>query len=114
MRTQSWCLLFLVGCSNLAAKWCLYTKQRKRETATEAILPLWPFWLIPTFVLDGSETEWRQAVMPSPVRATRWGLLLALSLKLSTAVRVPEVFGSKRMVAVQLAQAASFEPQVFL
>lgn len=46
------------------------------------------------------------------MRETPW--LPAPSLKLTTAVRVPEVVGLKRMVAVQLAQAARDEPHVFL
>lgn len=50
--------------------------------------------------------------VPNPLRATCCGLLPALSVKVRVAVRVPETVGLKRMVTVQLADAASVEPQV--
>ena len=53
-------------------------------------------------------------MVPVPETATCCGLLLALSVKLSVAVRVPEVVGLKMMLAVQLAEAARVEPQVVL
>lgn len=48
----------------------------------------------------------------TPETATCCGLLPALSVKLRAAVRVPEAVGLKRMVTVQLADAAKVEPQV--
>lgn len=51
---------------------------------------------------------------PRPVRATCCGLLPALSVKFNVAVRVPDVVGLKMILAVQLAEAASVEPQVVL
>jgi len=50
--------------------------------------------------------------VPSPVTATCCGLLPALSVKLRVAVRVPEAVGLKRIVTVQLAEAARVEAQV--
>lgn len=50
---------------------------------------------------------------PRPETATCCGLLPALSVKLSVAVRVPEAVGLNRMVAVQLDPVARLEPQVF-
>lgn len=49
---------------------------------------------------------------PRPETATCCGLFPALSVKLSVAVRVPEAVGLNRIVTVQLADAASVEPQV--
>lgn len=51
--------------------------------------------------------------VPRPVTETCCGLLPALSVKVRVAVRVPEAVGLKRIVMVQLADAASVEPQVF-
>ena len=53
-------------------------------------------------------------LVPVPDTATCCGLLLALSVKVSVAVRVPEVVGLKMMLAVQLAEAARVDPQVVL
>jgi hypothetical protein len=52
--------------------------------------------------------------VPVPDSATVCGLLLAVSVKLRVAVRVPVVVGEKTMVAVQLADAARVVPQVLL
>lgn len=49
---------------------------------------------------------------PIPVRATDCGLLLSLSVKSRVAVSVPVVAGAKAMLTVQLAEAASVDPQV--
>ena len=46
-----------------------------------------------------------------PARLTVCVVGLALSVTVSVAVRVPAAVGVKRMVAVQLAPAASVEPQ---
>jgi hypothetical protein len=52
--------------------------------------------------------------VPVPDSATVCGLLLAVSVKLRVAVRVPVVVGANTMVAVQLAEAARVVPQVLL
>lgn len=48
-----------------------------------------------------------------PVSATVCGLPVAESLNMRVAERFPEVTGAKTMFAVQLAEAASVDPQVF-
>lgn len=52
-------------------------------------------------------------LVPRPVSVTDCGLPVPVSVNLSTAVRVPAAVGAKRMVAVQLADAARLAPQVF-
>ena len=52
--------------------------------------------------------------VPRPLTAICCGLLPALSVKFSVAVRVPVAVGLKTMFAVQLAEAARVEPQVLL
>lgn len=52
--------------------------------------------------------------VPVPETDRCCGLPLTLSEKLSVAVRVPTAVGLKMMFAVQLAEAASVEPQVLL
>jgi hypothetical protein len=53
-------------------------------------------------------------VVPVPVRVTLCGLLLAVSVKRSEAVRAPVAAGLKRTVTEQLADAARLAPQVLL
>jgi hypothetical protein len=54
------------------------------------------------------------AAIPNPESATVCGLLVAVSVKLRVAVRVPVVVGEKTTVAVQVAEAARLVPQVLL
>lgn len=51
----------------------------------------------------------RAAAVPVPVRVTDWGELVALSVKVRVAVRVPVAAGLKVTVAAQVAPAASEE-----
>ena len=53
-------------------------------------------------------------LVPRPDSETICGLLVSESAKFSVAVRVPVAVGPKRMLAVQLAPAASVAPQVLL
>ncbi len=53
-------------------------------------------------------------LIPNPVSVTVCGLELSESLKFSVAVRVPVVVGAKMMFTVQLVEAASVAPQVWL
>jgi len=53
-------------------------------------------------------------VVPVPVRVTLCGLLLAVSVKRSEAVRAPVAAGLKRTVTEQLVDAARLAPQVLL
>lgn len=72
-----------------------------------------PRLTLPKFRLVGdAATVPEEPPAPSPERETCCGLLEALSIKARFAVRVPEAVGLKRMVTVQLAEAASVEPQV--
>jgi hypothetical protein len=52
--------------------------------------------------------------VPVPVRPTVWGLPLALSEMLSEAVRLPLAEGLKVTLIVQLAPAATLEPQLLV
>src|ERR1019366_1933790 len=52
--------------------------------------------------------------VPMPVSIMAWGLPLAESLKFNVADRAPVAFGANTIVAVQLEDAASDEPQVLL
>lgn len=52
--------------------------------------------------------------VPVPETATCCGLLGSLSVKVSVAVRVPAMVGLKRIVTVQLEDAARLEPQVLV
>ena len=54
------------------------------------------------------------AAVPVPDSATVWGLLVAVSVMLSVAVRAPVTVGAKRTFAVQLADAPRLVPQVLL
>jgi hypothetical protein len=51
---------------------------------------------------------------PDPVKGINCGLLDALSVTLSEAVRVPAAVGVKVTLIVQLAPAATLDPQVFV
>lgn len=80
-------------------------------TVCEALAP--PMPTLPKDKLDGVAVAVPgESLAPRPETETSCGLPLALSVKVSAAVRVPEVVGLKRMVTVQLAEAASVEPQV--
>ena len=51
---------------------------------------------------------------PMPVRFAVWGLLVALSLTSSVALRVPVAVGVKVTLIVQVAPAARVDPQLFI
>ena len=72
--------------------------------------------LAPQARLDGLAVmvPFTVVVVPVPDSGTVWGLLLAESVKLSVAVRLPVAEGLNRIVAVQLAEAARLEPHVLL
>ena len=55
-----------------------------------------------------------EPVVPAPESATDCGLLLAASVKVRVALRLPVVAGLKWIVAVQLAAVARLEPHVIL
>jgi hypothetical protein len=69
---------------------------------------------LPKDKLVGDAVTLPEAAVPSPVRATCCGLLPALSVKFSVAVRVPVAVGLKMMFAVQLEEAPRVEPHVLL
>ena len=52
--------------------------------------------------------------VPVPVRLTVWGLPLALSVRVMAAVRVPLAAGVKVTLIVQLAPAATLDPQLLV
>ena len=54
------------------------------------------------------------AVVPVPVTLVVWGLLLALSVTLRVAVRVPAAVGVKVTLIVQLPPAGTLAPQVLV
>jgi len=70
--------------------------------------------MFPNPRLDGLAVTLPVAAVPNPESATFCGLLLAESLKLNVAVRVPADSGLNRIVTVQLAAAARLEPHVLL
>jgi hypothetical protein len=70
---------------------------------TDFDAPTLPSETLAQLRLDGLAVALIVGLVPSPESATFCGLLLAESVKLSTAVRVPVANGLKRIVAVQLA-----------
>jgi hypothetical protein len=68
-------------------------------------------WL-PKVRLDGETLA--TAAVPVPQRLTVWGLPLALSVTLSEAARLPLAEGAKMTLSVQLAPAATLEPQLLV
>ena len=52
--------------------------------------------------------------VPVPVRLTLWGLPVALSVRVTAAVRVPPAVGVKVTLVVQLAPAATLEAQLLV
>jgi hypothetical protein len=54
------------------------------------------------------------ALVPVPVRLTLWGLPVALSVRVTAALRVPPTPGVKVRLTVQLAPAATPDPQVLV
>ena len=64
--------------------------------------------------LVGDTDALPEAAAPVPARATVCGLLVALSVKVSIALREPVALGVNAMLAVQLADAARLVPQVLL
>ena len=62
--------------------------------------------------LDGERLA--TATVPVPVRFTLCGLPLALSVRVTFAVRVPLAAGVKVTLIVQLAPAATLEPQLLV
>jgi hypothetical protein len=73
-----------------------------------------PIEVLANVRLAGVADTLPDAPVPVPDSATVWGLPLALSVKLSVAVRIPVAVGEKTMVAVQLADAARLVPHVLL
>ena len=69
---------------------------------------------LPKERLDGLAVTPPVEPVPIPESALVCGVFVAVSLKLRVAVREPEAVGLNRMVAVQLADAASVEPHVFV
>src|SRR6185437_1921644 len=81
--------------------------------ATVWELLVWPTTISPNEILDGLAVAVPAVeLVPTPVRATDCGLLLALSVKSRVAVSVPVVAGAKAILTVQLVEAASVAPQV--
>src|ERR1017187_628779 len=70
--------------------------------------------MLPKDKLEGLAATIAVAAVPSPESGASCGLLLAESVKLNVAVRVPVDSGLKWMVTVQLALAARLDPQVLL
>src|ERR1700722_14001617 len=70
--------------------------------------------MFPNARLDGLAATILVAAVPKPERAIFCGLLLAESVMVKVAVRVPIAKGSKRIVTLQLAWAARLDPQVLL
>src|ERR1019366_6469190 len=70
--------------------------------------------MLPNAKLVGLAATIPIEAVPLPESATLCGLLLAESIKLKVAVRVPVDSGLKRIVTVQLAWAARLDPQVLL
>jgi hypothetical protein len=54
------------------------------------------------------------APAPMPLRLTLWGLPVALSVRVTAAVRVPPAAGVKITLILQLAPAATLEPQLLV
>lgn len=81
---------------------------------TDSDLPLEPAYMLPNAKLDGLAATIAVEAVPKPESGTFCGLLLAESVKLKVAVRVPVATGLKWMVTVQLASAARLDPQVLL
>ena len=80
-------------------------------TGCEALAP--PMPTLPKDKLEGVAVAVPDdPLTPKPETETSCGLSPELSVKVRAAVRVPEVVGLKRTVTVQLADAASVEPQV--
>ena len=52
--------------------------------------------------------------VPVPERLTLWGLPVALSVRVTAAVRDPLAVGVKVTLIVQLVPAATLEPQLFV
>jgi hypothetical protein len=70
--------------------------------------------MLPNAKLDGLAATIAVEAVPNPESGAFCGLLLAESVKLKVAVRVPVDSGLKWMVTVQLALAARVDPQVLL
>jgi hypothetical protein len=70
--------------------------------------------MLPNAKLDGLAATIAVEAVPKPESGAFCGLLLAESVKLKVAVRVPVDSGLKWMVTVQLALAARLDPQVLL
>jgi len=76
--------------------------------------PLLPTATYTQFRLVGDTDALPEAAAPVPDSATDCGLLVALSVNASVAVRVPVALGLNAMLAVQLPEAARLVPQVLL
>jgi hypothetical protein len=74
--------------------------------------PFLPMATAAQLTLVGEAVVFPAAEAPVPASGTVWGLLVAVSVKVSTALRAPDAFGVKTTVAEQLAEAGSPEPQL--
>jgi hypothetical protein len=70
--------------------------------------------MFPNARVEGLAATILVAAIPNPERAIFCGLLLAESVIVKVAVRVPVANGWKRIVTLQLALAARLDPQVLL
>jgi hypothetical protein len=68
----------------------------------------------PNVRLEGEMLATAPVLPPVPERLTDWGLPVALSVRVTAAVRVPLVVGLKVTLIVQLAPAATELPQVLV
>src|SRR5947209_3822774 len=66
----------------------------------------------PQLTLAGEAVVFPAADAPVPASAIDWGLLVAVSVNVRVAVRVPAAAGVKTMVTEQLADAARPAPQL--
>jgi hypothetical protein len=73
--------------------------------------------LVPTSWLPKVRVEGERPIpgaVPVPVRLSVWGLLAALSVNVTEAVRAPAALGANETVSVHCAEAAREEPQLLL
>ena len=72
-----------------------------------------PTWMLGNAKLAGVSTaRGTELLAPTPVRATVWGLLYALSLIAMAPLRDPEAVGVKVILTVQLAPGAKVAEQL--
>jgi hypothetical protein len=68
----------------------------------------------PNARLEGESLAVAPVLVPVPERLTVWGLPVAVSVKVTAAVRVPVTAGVKVTLLVQLPPAATLDPQLLL